>query len=80
MNYSDITKIVAYKIDLGMWDEIGMDIHHLDGTINVISEEEDYYKDVLNKLHLLNGFDGNWFSKVSQPAFKTCETVFYDRC
>jgi hypothetical protein len=59
MNYSDITKIVAYKIDLEMWDEIGMDIHHLDGTINVISEEEDHYKDVLNKLHLLNGFDGN---------------------
>ena len=75
-NCLNITKIIAYKIDLGTEDEIRFDIYRSNGSIDVHTEEDPNFNSVIKALELAYPtFDRQWHSKVSQPAFKTCETV-----
>ena len=73
-----IIKAIAYKIDLGTTDEIRIDVYYDNGTIETFSEEENNYKGLIETLDKIDGVDKDWFSKVSQPAFKRCETVIFE--
>lgn len=73
-----IKTVKFFKRDEITTDLICCDIEADDRSL-FFHEEMSVWDPVLTHLKRLQGFDVNWFSKVSQPAFETCLHVAYQR-
>jgi hypothetical protein len=79
---SDIVRIEAYKRDQTVVDLICFDIwYEADGVSWMVTAHEDLdgWEDLTARLRDLEGFDGDWFARVSQPPFAECRTRVYIR-
>ena len=79
VKWSEIKKLVAYKIDLYSYDEICMDIV-LDNWQMTITEETPGWDVFIKKLEtIFPALPDNWFGMLMQPPFATNLTVLYER-
>lgn len=77
--WSEITLIIAYKVDLIAVDNVRLDI--FDDVSGVTISEEEYFWNDLTKLMLkkLPEIDSKWFPKVAHPPFAQNKTVLYKK-
>jgi hypothetical protein len=80
--WSDIVRVVAFKLDLLTVDCICLEIATADGTTTEVNEEMEGWEALTDALpkHLPGG--KVWFecfSEVAFPAFATNETVIFER-
>lgn len=78
----DIVRIEAYKRDQTVVDLICFDIwYDADGETWMVTAHEDLdgWEELTTRLRTLDGFDAEWFAKVSQPPFAECRTRVYIR-
>lgn len=73
-----ITEVRFYKRDEWTTDLICCEIA-TDEKTWFFHEETDVWEPLMDCLKRLGGFDHNWISKVTNPAFKTCLYVAYRR-
>jgi hypothetical protein len=79
--WNEVTKIVAFKIDLWAYDEVRLLIwaERLDAPIE-ISEEWEGHRDLCKTMEqILPDVLGDWWKRVWFPAFEPCETLLYQR-
>jgi hypothetical protein len=78
--WSDVCRVVAYKVDLLMYDMICIYLTRADGTGVELDEHMAGWNGLMINLHeLLPGctpYD-DWWHPVAVPAFKTNETVIF---
>jgi len=78
--WASVSRIIAYKIDLFVVDEICIDVVVDTGKRCELDESMDGFSDfVENMERSLIGIEKEWWHKVAFPAFETCEIVVYDR-
>lgn len=79
---SDIIRIEAYKRNQIAVDLICFDVwYEADGETWMATAHEDLdgWDDFTASLRALDGFDLDWFAKVSLPPFAECRTRVYIR-
>jgi hypothetical protein len=77
-SWSDIRRIIGYKIDMFSWDEIRMDFELVGGTVVVVTEESAGFGDLMKEVERRFPSVVGWYAKVSQPPFAECRTVLHD--
>ncbi len=73
-----VIRVEFYKRDELTTDLIGCDILTPDGVISA-HEDMPYWDELIRKLEFLGGFDVEWFSQISQPAFALAKYVAFER-
>ena len=76
--WSDVRKIVGYKIDLLMVDEIRMDFQLATNVTVVITEENLGFSEFMVEVERRFQSVAGWHAKVSQPPFAVSATVLYE--
>jgi hypothetical protein len=76
----EVTKISAYKIDLGTVDQICVGVHTF-RSVNCVElqEEWDGYKAVVAEIERRFSIADGWLPKATFPAFQENYTVLYAR-
>jgi hypothetical protein len=75
---SNVLRVDFYKRDEITSDLICCDIITRDEVIHA-HEEMDHWDELIRKLEHLGGFDVEWFSQISQPAFGPEVCVAFER-
>ena len=80
VSWSSIASIKAFKLDLLTYDLICFAIE-VDGYDRYIqlSEEWPGFKAVSDELESRFAFPAGWWDSVAKPAFKTNETILFQR-
>ncbi len=73
-----VIRVEFYKRDELTTDLICCDITTPAGVISA-HEEMPYWEELIRKLEFLGGFDVEWFSQVSKPAFAASNYVAFQR-
>jgi hypothetical protein len=78
--WGDITKISAYKLDLGTFDEICLGIY-TSGSTDGFELQESWagYKTLVAELERRFNFAEEWWSKIAFPAFVPNYTILYEQ-
>jgi hypothetical protein len=77
-----VRQVTFYKRDELTTDLICCDVVADDAAGAVTwfcHEDASEWREWLDNLESLDGFDPDWFSRVSQPPFGSCETIAYVR-
>jgi hypothetical protein len=80
-SWEDVVRIIAFKRDHGMYDEICLHID-VDGRIEPLCVSEDFggYKLFVSEwASCLPGVVEDWWSRVAFPAFEENATIIYSR-
>ena len=78
--WSDITKIIAYKIDRITIDDIVVEVHFADADGFRFSEETDgFYQFVKRSKGALPEILSDWEIKIVNPPFQRSEMVLFER-
>lgn len=75
---SDVLKVEFYKVDQLTTDLICCELTLGDGPQIRLHEDLPQWERDMARLANLDGFDKNWFAKVSQPPFASCNTIAYE--
>lgn len=75
----DVDEVIFWKRDLLTTDLICCQVTLVHGQKLVFDEEEPCWPRLLAALATLDGFDADWFAKVSQPPFAERLTVAFAR-
>ncbi len=73
-----VLRVEFYKRDQITSDLIFCDITLTDTTIQA-NEDMPHWDELIRKLEFLGGFDVEWFSQVSQPAFAKCRYAAFKK-
>lgn len=78
IRWEEITKISAYKVDLGTCDQICVGVHTFKSANCVeLQEEWDGYKPLVAEIERRFNIADGWWRKVAFPAFQENYTVLY---
>jgi hypothetical protein len=79
LNYVDIDRIVAYKLDLFTTDEICMDIFSGDWIITFSESLSGWHRLLENLSAAFPTIPENWDNQIMFPAFATNYTILFER-
>ncbi|MDH7461206.1 hypothetical protein QEG73_07940 [Chitinophagaceae bacterium 26-R-25] len=79
IKWSDIERLIAYKLDLLTTDRICIDIVYNEYQITVSEETPGWYQFVEKTKITFPSIPNNWEAEVMHPAFETNLTVIYQR-
>lgn len=78
IQWCDVERIIARKVDLLTFDEIRVCFDHADGSLDVNEESDGFLEFMQETVRRFPSAEG-WYGKVSQPAFEACQAVLYER-
>lgn len=80
IRWEEITKISAYKVDLGTVDQICMGVYTF-RSVNCVELQEEWggYKLLVAEIERRFNIAAGWWPKVAHPAFQENYTVLYAR-
>ena len=75
---TSIKRVTFYKRDELTTDLICCEVESASGNL-FLHEEADEWPSSIEHLSKLEGFRADWFSQVSQPPFKPCTFVAFEK-
>jgi hypothetical protein len=79
IQWDEIEKITAYKIDLISFDEICLHVDHKDGRFTVSEDTPGWHLFIEKTKLIFPGIDKEWDIKIAYPSFATNLTVIYEK-
>lgn len=76
--WSEIEKIVAYKLDCFTFDQIRFLISAKDGGIREITEDDPGFWELVTEMEKALNISPDWHKVVAHPPMQRCETVLYE--
>ena len=76
--WSEIQRIVGYKIDMFSWDEIRIEFELRDGMLVVVTEESVGFPEFMQEVERRFPSSLGWHGKIAKPAYAESRTVLYE--
>ena len=79
LNWSDITQLNVFKVDLFTTDRIDMEIVYGDRCFTICEEHPGWYQFVLKTKEIFSTIPKDWDITIVQPAFAANYTTIYNK-
>lgn len=79
IKWTDIERLIAYKLDLMTTDEICLDIVYNNWQTTITEETPGWYQFIEKSKLAFPNIPKNWDSEIVHPAFATNLTILYQR-
>ncbi len=79
IQWHNVEKLTAYKIDLMTYDEICLNIVTNDGSFTISEDTPGWYQFVDKTKLVFPGIDKDWDATIVYPSFATNLTILYEK-